>query len=315
MTKKIDRRGFIRQGAILGAASMFSGDMLARLSTGYPGSLQAAQKADMVVVNGKDYFKSTQKAVEQLGGMEAFVSRGSKVALLVNCPFKNHGASVNPDITLAVIKMCLEAGAKEISFIKEPFDGYWQRSKLSKQFEEEIKNLKPGWENKFKDEIKGAISLKDATIAKDLFDADVLINVSITKQHEGTGYSCILKNMMGSTSTQTNLYFHFGGKLGLGFFKDVGFLSQCIADLNLVRKPDLCIADTTEFLLTNGPYGPGKLGKLQKVIAGTDRLAVDTYCASLIGLEANKIQMINKAHEFGLGNPDVSKLNIQELTI
>ena len=36
-------------------------------------------------------------------------------------------------------------------------------------------------------------------------------------------------------------------------------LDQSIADLNTVIKPNLCIVDATEFIITNGPFGPGKI--------------------------------------------------------
>lgn len=38
------------------------------------------------------------------------------------------------------------------------------------------------------------------------------------------------------------------------------------------------VADVTEFITTNGPSGPGDLKKLDKVVAGTDRVAVDAFC-------------------------------------
>ena len=51
--------------------------------------------------------------------------------------------------------------------------------------------------------------------------------------------------MMGLFPFSTNGLFHLG---------KMSHLSQCIADLNLVRQPDLCISDATEFLTGNGPW-------------------------------------------------------------
>ena len=45
-------------------------------------------------------------------------------------------------------------------------------------------------------------------------------------------------------------------------YGDVPFLAQCVADMNTLRKPHLCVADATEFFLTSGPAGPGELRKL-----------------------------------------------------
>ncbi len=311
--KKIDRRSFIKKSLTIGAASMCGGGILADLSGTDWGVVHAAKPVDLSVVKGSNYFKNTIKAVEQLGGMKKFVSRNSKVGLLVNWPFKNYGAHVKPEIVLAVVKLCYDAGAKEISCLKEGFGGYWERSEMASEYSEEIKSLKVGWKDSIDYKIPKAVSMKEPTIRKDLLECDAFVNVSITKNHSGTKFSCMLKNMMGTTTRVTNLYFHFGGKKGLSWYADVNHLSQCIADLNLARKPNICIADSTEFISTNGPYGPGKLLKPQKVVAGTDSVLVDAYCSTLLNLEAEKVEMIKRAAAHNIGRADLQKANIREL--
>jgi uncharacterized protein (DUF362 family) len=96
---------------------------------------------------------------------------------------------------------------------------------------------------------------------------------------------------------------------------DITHLDQCIADLNTIIQPDLCIVDATEFVTTNGPMGPGKLLKPQKVIAGTDRVAIDTYCATLFGYNPKDIAILNKAYEHGLGEMDLTKVKIREVEL
>jgi uncharacterized protein (DUF362 family) len=87
-------------------------------------------------------------------------------------------------------------------------------------------------------------------------------------------------------------------------------MNQCIADINLIRKPDLCVVDSTEFISTNGPFGPGKLIKPQKVVAGTDPVLADAYCCTLLGLDPKNVGMLDKAAKHGLGNADLIKANI-----
>ena len=93
------------------------------------------------------------------------------------------------------------------------------------------------------------------------------------------------------------------------------FLSQCIADVNLLRKPDLCVFDGTEVITTNGPYGPGKLIKPQVVFAGVDRVAVDVYGANLLGLKGEEVQTSKMAHEHGLGQIRLSGVLVREVTL
>jgi len=58
--------------------------------------------------------------------------------------------------------------------------------------------------------------------------------------------------------------------------------------------------------------GPGKVIKPQKVVAGIDRIAIDSYCCTLWNLKPEDIIMITEAHRHGLGKMDLSKVNIKE---
>ncbi len=314
MKDKISRRTFVKKSVLVGGGALVGNCMVPGFSNLGIHPLQAVEKVDLSVVKGTDFFKNTIKAVQQLGGMENFVTRGSRVGLLINSPFKNYGAYVKPDIALAAVKMCYEAGAKEIIILKEGFSGYWERSKLAAEFKDEINSLKPGWENFIDHTIPNAVSLNEPSITRALLDCDVFINVSILKHHDGIQYTCSLKNMMGTSSTGTNMGMHFGGKIGLSFFPDVDYLSQCIIDLNTIRQPDLCIVDTTEFITEKGPYGPGKLAKPHLIIAGTDRVAIDSYCSGILGLDPSQLFIIQKAAEQGLGDPNLDKINIKKIS-
>ena len=140
------------------------------------------------------------------------------------------------------------------------------------------------------------------------YNHDVFINLPITKDHAGNKFTASLKNLMGLTSPKTNLKFHTGN------FKndDIDHLDQCIADLNTIIRPNLCIVDATKFIITNGPFGPGKLHKPGKIVAGTDPVSVDAYCCSLRGLKPEDIIMIRRARAHQLGEMDLTKNNIKE---
>lgn len=306
----ISRRTFIKKSAVLGASTLLAGS-----AAGWVPKLTFAESnVDIASVKGADYYQNTIKAVEMLGGIGKFVSKQSRVGLLINSPWRHPGSYVTPEITLATIQMCLDAEAKEIGVFKSISSPYWRRSPLSQRFQEEIRNIRDIGGHYTEVSIPHGRSLKKAEIARGLLDCDVFINISIAKDHTGTRFSGTMKNMMGATSGSTNSFFHHGsGKRG-GYYDDIEFLSQCIADVNLVRKPDLCILDGTEILKTNGPGGPGKLLKPQKVFAGVDRVAMDAYGASLIGIHPEDIRMIQMAHEHGLGEIQLSQLRIQEVT-
>ena len=311
----ITRRSFLKKAACLGGGVLLSQSSLSGLAqSGLQAPSASEIKPDLVAVKGKDPYVNTLRAIQELGGIEAFVRRGDRVGVLVNSPFKNIGASVNPDVALAVIEKCLEGGAKEIRYLKEPHRGYWERSPKSGELATVLKALKYESGDHVKVEIPGGLSLKDARVTKDLWDCDVFINISITKHHEGVLYSGALKNMMGLCAFLTNSYFHWG-TLKLGWFADLDHLSQCIADLNLIRKPDLCIADATTFITEKGPNGPGKLGSAETVVASTNRVSLDAFGCRFLGLQPEEVLMIGKASRHGLGEMKLDQIRIKTLSI
>jgi uncharacterized protein (DUF362 family) len=315
MGKKINRRVFIKRTAAVGAVGFLGTWMLPRLIHG----MNTPISFDIVIANGQNYFNSTIKSIEQLGGISNFVSPGQTVGLLINSAFDQKGAYVNPDIPLAIIKLCADAGAKEITCLQKVSDDYWKRSPGYEELSDIINNVKHVESNivpaKLNDEfeiindIPGARALKEAEVVKAISNCDVFINIPIAKHHALTFYTGAIKNMMGICTRKTNVSMH----LGSGVRNNLDYLGQCIADINLYRKPDLIVVDATEFIISNGPGGPGEMKKPDKVVAGTDIVAIDALCCTYVNLLPEDIVSINKAYELGLGEIDYHKLKIKEI--
>jgi uncharacterized protein (DUF362 family) len=270
--------------------------------------LAKAQAPDIVSVKGEDVFGNTIQAVELLGGMQRFVKPGQKVGILVNSAFREKGAYVDPDVVIATIRMAFEAGAADIVFLQPIDPEYWTRSSLEPEYQEMIARTREIKENKFPavfsqevfvkiPKVEGAVSVKDLELVKELFEVDVFINIPIAKHHATTILTNSMKNLMGLNTRASNVKFHLDGPAR----NDPDFLAQCIADLYLVRRPDLIISDVTHAITTNGPNGPGELVSPLRVVAGTDPVAIDTYCTLLIGFEPEDILTIEKGFLHGLG--------------
>jgi uncharacterized protein (DUF362 family) len=309
MTVKTDRRTFIKGSLTFGAAALMGADRLTGLLAG-----EAVAAPDLAVVKGTDDLANARRAVDLVGGMSKFVAKGGRVGLLVNAPqwWKLPGSHVHTDIILAVVRMCREAGARDITWLFEPSSEIWERSPQSAKFADDIKSLKPFSKNYVDRDVKGA-TLKKARVIKELFECETYINISIAKDHAGTRFSGCLKNAMGALTDPTLRFFHFGSGKNKGDYDDVDFLSQCIADVNLLRKPDLCLADATSVLAANGPAGPGELARPQQIVAGRDVVAVDTFGAGLLGRDPRDIVMLKKAADLGLGTTDLGRLNIKKV--
>ena len=110
MSGQIKRREFLKKSAVLSAATVLGNSVV-------PGLAFSKNAVDIAVVKGQNYFNTTLKAVELLGGMEKFVPPRANVAILANPAGNNPGTFTKPEIVQAVIQMCKGAGANKIRCI------------------------------------------------------------------------------------------------------------------------------------------------------------------------------------------------------
>jgi uncharacterized protein (DUF362 family) len=308
MASRIGRREFFKRGAALGAAAVLGKSNLNEL---------AREKSVVAVGVGGDPEKAVFGAVKLLGGISIFVPKRSKVAVLVNVQSRHPGTFTRPEILRATLRLCRIAGATVIDCLSLQPMKQWQDTGLAKVVEEEGAKLKlfdPKDESLFRAvRVPDGRSLPESMVLNELFSYDAFINMPITKDHAGNKFTGTMKNLMGLNFSATNRTFHKPNwKTDPS---DIAHLEQCIVDLNKTIKPTLNIVDATEFISTNGPFGPGELLKPGKVVAGTDRVAVDAYCASLLGLKTGDIIQIVRASEQGLGEMDLLKVKIREIRV
>ncbi len=311
MDKRIGRREFFKQSVRIGFSTAI-GFGFASLLEG-EASLPDGESVDICVATGSDYYASTLKAVECLGGMKKFVPKDAKVALLPNSQSRHPGTFTKPEVVQAVIGMCKKAGAEEVNCLTWLKREYWEDSGLAAAVHEAGASMKfvEDEEAEFKSvPVPGWKAMKEVMIMKEFYNHDVFIDMPITKDHAGNKFTGTQKNLMGLNYRTNNRLFH--RKDWQTNPKSIEYLDQCIVDLNKVIKPALCVVDATEFITTNGPFGPGELAKPQKVVAGMDRVAIDAYCATLWGMRGEDIFMIKLGSEQGLGEIDLKKVKIKE---
>lgn len=303
-----NRRDFIKKSFIAGTG-------LSLLSqSNFAGSFFKIATPDISVVNGTDMFSATIRAIEQFGGINKAIPKGAKTGILINAPghWTKPGSYTHTDVVLATLKMLNDAGINDITFLLDVSSDFYKRSSLSPQYEYLTKTIKKSSGNYKEVQIPKGVALKKANVIEDLFNLDAFINIPINKHHSGVNYTGCLKNMMGACNRDTNMKFHKPGK---NDGEDGEFLSQCIADLNLVRKPDLCIMDASEVLRTNGPFGPGEIAKINKVFVGSDPVMMDTYGCTLLDNRPEDILMLEMARAHGLGRTDLKDFVIKESSL
>ena len=313
MSNKITRRYFIKKGVALGASTSIGASGLSNIIEAAVNPNFLNKNIDVAVTIGSDYFENTKKAIEILGGMSKYVPKNSSVLLLGNV-WRTPGTYIKPDIFRSVARMCRDAGAKKIKCVSMMPKRNWEKTGNGAALEKEGVELKlidyKDYSQYTSVPIPKGILLKKAEIIKELYIHDVFINIPICKHHVETVFSCTMKNLMGLTSYRTNRNFHISE-----MEKEINkahYLAQCIADLNTVIVPTLNVVDATEFIVTNGPMGPGRIIKPRKIVAGIDRIALDTYCIALLDKKIDDVVKIRKGFEQGLGEMNLLKVTIHE---
>lgn len=277
----------------------------------FSGKVFAEGNADIGVAKGTDIESIVRAAVAAVGGMGAFVKKGDRVAVKPNLSFASpagRATTTNPETIRAVMKLCLEAGAKQVLVIDHPLQHASIISSKSEvaQVVKETKNamlLLPTTENLYEETpIPQGKAMKSTKTVKILKEIDVLINLPVAKNHSATFVSLGIKGNLGL------VYDRIAYHNSSDFF-------QSLADLATIIKADLTIIDAVRALTTRGPQGPGKVVKLDTIVAGRDPVAVDSYATELTPwnnrpAKGRNIQYLVHAANMGLGEIDHSKLNV-----
>jgi len=307
----MDRREFLRQVTAWSAG----------LSVARPvfnvGAILAAEpqpkdKPVVAVAKGKDYAALVSKVLEPLGGMKAFVKKDARVVVKPNIGWDRkpeQAADTHPDVVKAIVKLALDAGAKQVLVFDRPVNEA-RRTYASSGIQAAVEGLKDDRaqcvfidNKKFVPvDIKDAKSINKFDFYKDAMetDCDCYINVPIAKHHSLSKLTLGLKNVMGV----------IGGNRG-EIHKQI---HQRVADLNLVIRPKLTIMDATRILLRNGPTG-GKIEDvkvLDTLAASADIVAVDAYATTLFEMKPEDVGATVAANKLGLGEIDLSKVKVVE---
>jgi uncharacterized protein (DUF362 family) len=264
----------------------------------------------LVVSRGESPAAITEAAVAALGGMERFVKKGYDVIIKPNIctdsyPYE-YAATTNPEVVAALVKLSLGAGAKRVRVMDYPFGGTaasaYARSGIADAVQAaggEMEVMNP---NKFREtEIPQGKSIQKWDIYQDVLTCDLMINVPIAKHHSLARLTLAGKNLLGVIQ-----------KRGLMHAK----MGQRVADLVSVVKPGLTVVDAVRILMDHGPTG-GNLNDVKlanTIIASQDIVAADSYATGLFGLTGSDIGYIKAGAEMGLGEMDLSKIKVEEIS-
>jgi uncharacterized protein (DUF362 family) len=237
-----------------------------------------------------------RRAVDALGGMKRFISRGDIVAVKPNIGWDRmpvHAANTNPRVVAEVVKLCFDAGAKQVivtdASCNEPNRCFQKSGIWRATYALGATVILPS-AHRFRElRMKGDV-LDLWPVYTPLVNADKVINVPIAKHHNLSKYTGGMKNWYGLLGGRRNRLHQN--------------IDVSIADLATFMRPTLTIIDATRVLLRNGPQG-GNIDDardMHQVIASLDQVASDAYGATLIGEKPENVKYLKLGHERGIGN-------------
>ncbi|HEY4157737.1 MAG TPA: DUF362 domain-containing protein [Polyangiaceae bacterium] len=249
-----------------------------------------------IAKSSTDRAELVRRAVDALGGMKRFVSRGDIVAIKPNIGWDRmpvHAANTNPEVVAEVVRLAFDAGAKEVIVTDascNEANRCFQRSGIWRATYALGATVILPSAHRFREQrMKGDV-LDQWPVYQPLVNADKVINVPVAKHHNLSKYTAAMKNWYGILGGRRNRLHQN--------------IDVSIADLATFMRPTLTIVDATRVLLRNGPQG-GNIDDardMYQVIASLDQVAADAYGCTLIGETPSNVKYLKLGHERGIGN-------------
>ncbi len=270
-----------------------------------------ATAAVLGVAHGDAIEKMVRAAIDAIGGIRHFIRRGDIVVIKPNVAFERAaplGATSNPAVLSALIRVVREAGAAEIRVADNPIESpesCFIRTGIRKAALEAGARLYLPTPASFETlKVPGATWIAEWPFFWRPFrGATKVIGLAPVKDH----------NLCRASMTTKNWYGLLGGRRNQ-FHQDIHGI---IADLALMLRPTFVILDGTRVLHRSGPTG-GSLDDVRPgrtIVASTDSLAADAFgWDELLQRKGESLPayFANSAAR-GLGQPEWRKVTIKRV--
>jgi uncharacterized protein (DUF362 family) len=251
---------------------------------------------EMAVVQGDDPARLARRAIQELGGMHRFVSRGDVVVIKPNAAWDRtpeQAANTNPEVVAEICRLCLEAGARRAIVTDVSINdarSCFARSGIAAAARAAGAEVVLPEDRLFREvDLRGQV-LHSWPVLEPFLSADKMINVPIAKHHSLTGATLGMKNwygILGGPRQRLHQQIH-----------------ESLVDLADFMRPTLTLIDAFRVLLRNGPSGgnPADVALQKTVIAGTDPVMLDAYAAKAYwDLDWHTLRYLKLAGERRLG--------------
>lgn len=264
------------------------------------GNREIKTKKTYTLSRGLGAKENTKKAIDALGGMCKFVTKGDLVAIKANM---TGGAPdlwqtfTDKEVLTEIVREVRECGGDpfiyDSSMVWTPLEPIAKKAQfmtLGKKLKIPIVNLTK--ENQIKFNF-GSGSLIGTDKASQLIkESDVIINVPVAKTHIMTGITSALKNMYGTLPIMDKAKYHAKG------------INSVIAEVSKNFRPTLTVVDMVKGCEGGGPLVCRKTDPMpDTVIASTDPVCADAVAATIMGhRDLKSIRHLEEAEKIGVGS-------------
>jgi uncharacterized protein (DUF362 family) len=265
---------------------------------------------ELVITRGQSPRALVRAAIDTLGGIGRFVSRGEVVVVKPNIGWDRapeFAATTSPEVVAEVVRMCREAGAGQVIVTDVSCNdarACFERSGIAAAAAAAGATVVLPEPRRFRTvDLRGEV-LTDWPVLEPLVTADKVINLAIAKHHSLTGVTLGMKNWYGIIGGQRNRLHQR--------------INESLADLTLFAAPALTIIDGYRVLVRNGPTGgsPADVEERKTLIASTDPIAADAYAAKLFfDLDPPQLPFLRVGEARNLGRTSLEQARVAERAV
>lgn len=249
---------------------------------------------------------SVRRAVDALGGMDRFITPGARVLLKPNmlaAKAPDKAVTTHPEVVRAAVRLVLEAGGRPVIGDSQGIGGFGRISDVTgigAVAKEEGAEL-----FEFTEALKvpGTGTFKQFEVAREVMQADFVINLPKAKTHGQMLLTLAVKNLFGCIPGRRKAQWHF--KAGV----DRNAFATMLVELHGIVRPALSIVDAVVGMEGNGP-GNGTPRDIGLIAAGADAFSLDMALSEILGVPADKLPTTRVAQRLGLAPAGISDIDV-----
>ncbi|MBC5995297.1 DUF362 domain-containing protein [Romboutsia ilealis] len=239
-----------------------------------------------------------EKLINDLGGLEKYIKRDSKVFIKLNLVIKkkpDEVATTHPIVLKVIAEKLLELGCKVIvgdspggPYTKSSLKGVYKTCGIEEVCEELGIELNYDTSEVKVENPNGKI-LKYMTVIKPIVNVDHVINICKLKTHAMATFTGGVKNLFGVIPGVSKAEYHFK-------MPKVDDFTEALVDICSYVSPSLTIMDGVIGMEGEGPTAgvPRKIGVL---LGSESPYAIDIVACNIINLDPNKVPTVQRCVE------------------